>query len=258
MPEIALDRSALTMQYQTRAPTGALQLRVVHYPQWIRVLSENGNINHPVSANFSGLDLYWPNPMELNPPEGVEAIPLFTTTDEGWSMREPFFTNPEIPFLMERDAFQTWGRKILGASLSGVFPSWIVENLQLSPDDPLLLDIPQVSRPTRMIVVGNTDFASWFIANTNGLHNLDFLIQAADWLRFDDDVIRIRSRVSRTDRLDRIIDPVRQITAMRLSQLINVILVPVLVVFAGVFLALRRSSKSRARTEIDADSVKEQ
>jgi len=232
LPEIVMDRSSLTMQYQTRTPNGAIQYRITRNNQWIRVLSENGNPAHPVSANFSGLDLYWASPLQLNAPDGVEADYLFTSTAEAWSMREPFFTNPEVPYLFERDAAETTGEKILGVSLTGIFPSWFA--------DKEIPAMPAQAKPARLIVVGETEFATAFLGVTNGQRNLDFMVQAADWLCNDDDIIQIRSRSSQSGRLDKIIDTGKRASAMRLAQIVNIFVVPALVIIAGLFFALRR------------------
>ncbi|MDR2477904.1 MAG: GldG family protein [Treponema sp.] len=248
-PEIAMDRSALTMQYQTRANNGALMMRIVRNPQWIRVLGENGNKEHPVSARFSGLDLYWPGPLDLNPPDQVEAVPLFTSTVEAWSMLEPYNTNPEIAYLLEKDAASTKGVKILGASLTGIFPSWFKDRPRPLQGNGLeLAAMPDEAKPARIIVVGDTDFATSFLTVTGGQRNLDFMLQAADWLGNDDDIIGIRSRDSSSGRLDRIIDPEKRAAAMRLAQIINVFAVPLLVIAAGIFFALRRRAKARIRS----------
>jgi ABC-type uncharacterized transport system involved in gliding motility auxiliary subunit len=249
LPEIALDRSALTMQFQTRTPSGALQLRIVRNPQWIRVLGENGNREHPVSARFSGLDMYWPSPLTLNPPEGVEALPLFTGTEEGWSMREPFITDPNSSYyLFERDASDTRGKKILGASLAGVFPPWFKDKpVPVDENGAVLPGLPAEAKPARIIVIGDTDFATSFINVSGGQHNLNFLLQAADWLGNDDDIIGIRNRESRSGRLDLIIDVEKRAAAMRFAQIVNVIIVPLLVIAAGIFFAARRGAKARSR-----------
>jgi ABC-type uncharacterized transport system involved in gliding motility auxiliary subunit len=246
LPEIVMDRSMLTMQYQTRSSNGSIITRITGNPQWIRVKGENGNPAHPVSARFSGLDLYWANPIELNAPAGVEADYLFTSTAQAWTLREPYSTNPEIPHLFERDAAETWGVKILGASLTGTFPSWFAGMPKPQRDyDPEygsdeLPDMPFHAKAARILVVGDTEFATAFLGVTNGVHNLDFLVQAADWLCNDDDIIGIRSRESQSGRLDRIIDPEKRASAMKFARIVNVYLVPALVVIAGIFFALRR------------------
>jgi gliding-associated putative ABC transporter substrate-binding component GldG len=249
-PEIVMDKSSLTMQYQTRSPNGAMMVRITRNPQWIRVLPEGGNPGHPVSARFTGLDLYWASPLTLNTAlQGVEADYLFTSTNEAWSMKEPFYTNPEIPYLFERDAADTSGRKILGASLTGTFPSWFADKPKPEPEDGSeLADMPPQAKPARIIVVGDTEFATSFINVSNGQRNLDFLLQAADWLCNDDDIIGIRSREAGSGRLDKIIEPAKKVSAMRFAQLVNVYIVPLLVILAGIFLALRRRAEANAKT----------
>ena len=256
-PELVLDRAALTLQYQTGSPGGGVQYRIVRYPHWIGVLPESGNLEHPVSARFGGVDLFWPSPLELHSPEGVEAMPLFTSTGDAWVMRDTFYTNPDAAYLFERDAVQTRGLKILGASLTGIFPSWFANAPKPTRDgsDEELPDMPARPRPSRIIVVGDTDFATAIISASGGRQNLDFLLQAADWLGNDDDIIGIRNRESQAGRLDRIIDPEKRSAAMRLAQLVNVILMPLLVIFAGLFLAWRRRARSRISAKEHADDV---
>jgi len=249
LPEIVMDRTALTMQYQTATQTGGRQIRITRYPQWIRVLGENGNPAHPVSAKFGGLDMFWASPLELHKVKGVEAAPLFTTTDEAWSMREPFYTSPEMSILFSKDADSTTGAKILGVSLTGEFPSWFLGKPKPEkPDGSELPDMPAEAKPSRLVITGDTEFATSFMNITGSRQNIDFLIQAADWLSNDDDIIGIRSRDSLSNRLDKIVDPAKRAAAMRFAQLVNVFLIPILVVIAGLLLAWRRRRTQGVRT----------
>ena len=179
----------------------------------------------------------------------MEAVPLFTSTGDAWSMREEFYTNPDIPYLFERDAAETKGIKILGASLTGIFPSWFRDKPRPQANSGLdLPDMPSEAKPARLIVIGDTDFVTSFINVTGGQRNLDFILQAADWLGNDDDIIGIRNRDSRSGRLDRIIEPEKRIPVMRFAQFINIILVPLLVIVAGIFFALRRRANAQIRS----------
>jgi ABC-type uncharacterized transport system involved in gliding motility auxiliary subunit len=251
-PELVLDRSALVMQYQSTSSTGGLQHRIARYPHWIGVLGSNGNIHHPVSAGFAGVDLYWPSPLELLPPDNVEATVLFTSTPEAWLMRERFHTNPEIAYLLELEADQTRGEKNLGISLSGIFPSFFRDSPKPFREglDEQLPDMPQRANTSRIIVIGDTDFASDIMNATQNIslgeiHNLEFLLRIADWLVNDDDIIGIRGRQAHTGRLDRITDDSRRIRAIRFSQVVNVGLVPLLVIITGIAIAQRRKKIAR-------------
>jgi ABC-type uncharacterized transport system involved in gliding motility auxiliary subunit len=176
----------------------------------------------------------------------VQAATLFSTTKEGWAMRENFITSPEVPYMLEREAAETKGAKILGASLSGIFPSFFadLEKPIRYGSDEELPDMPVSASISRIIVVGDTDFATNIIDATQGYHNLDFLIRAADWLSSDEDIIGIRSRQPQTGRLDKIMDTDARVAAMRFSQILNVVIVPLLVIIAGLYLAYRRKIRA--------------
>lgn len=246
-PELVLDRSALTLQYQSRTQSGGVQYRIVRYPLWIAVLGENGNADHPVSANFTGLDLFWPSPLELHPVPNVEAVPLFTSSSEAWLQRETLYTNPEIPYLLEIEAAETKGTKILGASLSGIFPSFFrgADKPVREGSEEELPDMPRQAGTSRLIVIGDTDFATNIINATRAVHNLDFLLRAADWLVSEDDIVGIRNRQPQTGRFDKITDIERRIAAMRFSEILNVGLIPVFVIVSGLFISSRRRRRSR-------------
>jgi len=246
-PELALDRNALEMIYQTRSPSGSVQYRIVRYPLWISVLGENGNPKHPVSSNFFGLDLFWASPLELHPVPNVESTVLFTTSKDGWVMSKNVSTNPEIPYMMEMEKNETTGEKILGVSLSGTFPSFFRGSPKPTREgsEEELPDMPQQASPSRIIVVGNTNFASNMINVTQANHNLDFLMRAADWLVNDDDIISIRSKQPQISRLDKITDIDKRVAAMKFAQILNVGIIPLIVIAVGLILASQRRKRSK-------------
>jgi len=249
-PELVLDRSALAFPYQVSTPYGGIQTSIVRsYSLWINVLEENGNPRHPVSSAFTGLHLYWPSPLELHHSPSVEAEYLFTTTNEAWLMRENFYTNPMVMYMLELEAAETSGTKILGASLTGEFPSFFrgAEKPVREGSDEELPDLPQRASPSRIIVIGDSDFTTNIIGATQAAHNLDFLTRVADWLVSDDDIIGIRNRQPQSGRFDKIPDPDRRLSAMRFSQIFNVGVVPIFVVAAGLIAASRRKARSRNR-----------
>jgi len=255
-PELALDRSALTLQYQTRTQSGAVQFKIMRYPLWIGVLGDNGNSKHPVSSAFTGLDLYWASPLELAPPSSVEAVSLFTSTPQGWSMKEAFYTSPEVPYMLEMEANETRGVKILGAALSGTFPSFFKGSAKPTREgsEETLPDMPDKAKESRIIVVGDTDFTTNMINATQARHNLDFLLRAADWLANDDDIIGIRSRQPQIGRFDKITDPKKRAAVMKVIQIVNVGIIPLLVIIAGLAIASRRRALAK---NIELKSAKE-
>jgi ABC-type uncharacterized transport system involved in gliding motility auxiliary subunit len=247
-PVMALDRSALQISFQMR--TGNVtQYRTMRYPEWIAVLEQNGNTHHAITARFKGIDLYWPSPLELNPPAGVQAEPLFTSTPEAWLQTGSFITNPDMLSLAEQEAGETRGTKILGASLQGIFPSafsGIPKPIREGSEE-TLPDMPAIPSPSRIIVIGDTDFAGNFMQVSRGQdRNLSFLLNAADWLSSDDDIISIRSRQGEAGRLNKIQDAKKKAAAMNFSKAVNVFAVPLLVIAAGLFLSMKRRKEQKS------------
>jgi ABC-type uncharacterized transport system involved in gliding motility auxiliary subunit len=239
-PELALDRAALTIPYQTMSSSGLPQYRLVRYPHWVGVQGENGNPDNPITAGFGGVDMFWPNPIELNPPETVKGEILFSSTGDAWLQTKDFTIDP-MGFL-EQEEPDTRGTKILAAALSGKFPSWFQGMPKPVREGEELPDMPAEPRDSRIVVVGDADLGSTFIQATQSQRNLDFLLQAADWLGNDDDIIGIRNRLPQTGRLDRITDPVKRVKTMIFSRLLNMVIIPLAVIALGFLRAWRRRS----------------
>ena len=229
---LVLDRNALSLTFQTQTGNGTV-IRSIRYPEWIGVQEQGGNPEHPITARFGGLDIFWASPLELYPPPGVTADVLFTSTKDAWLQAENFITNPNFVSQFSDEAAQTRGVKILGAALSGAFPG--------------ITDPESRSKPARLIVVGDTDFAGGMMQVNRGEgRNLEFLIRAAEWLSSDDDIITIRNRDSGAARLDRISDPEKRDAAMAFSRSVNTIVIPLAVIVAGMFFIWKRKKRTKS------------
>jgi ABC-type uncharacterized transport system involved in gliding motility auxiliary subunit len=245
VPELTLERRSRTLEYQMQAPNGALQYRIIQYPHWFGVFRENVSAAHPVTANFSGLDLYWPSHLAANPPAGVEGETLFTSSAESWVLKDNFATNPELGYRTEGN--EDTGKRILGLSLAGAFPSWFRGLAKPEREGEELPDLPPAPSPSRIIVVSDTDMISSLLNYTRAAYNLDFMIRALDWLGNDNDLTGIRGRLGRTGRLDKIADPVAKLRVMSFAQGLNVVLLPLAFIAAGLLFAWRRGKNNRER-----------
>ncbi|MDR1904471.1 MAG: GldG family protein [Treponema sp.] len=241
-PLLLLDRTALTLQYQTLSSNGTRQIRITRYPHWVGTLADNASPTHPVTARFRGLDLYWPSPITLKAPPGVEADALISSTPGAWLMTRNFNVNPDMPEYFDAEAEATRGTRALAVCLSGIIPSRFAG--QPKPvregSEETLPDLPALAKSARIIVVGDTDFASNMITYTQSERNLDFILQAADWLGNDEDIIGIRNRESAGGRLDRIADPRQRALTMNFARILNTVIIPLAVISLGFFLAWNR------------------
>lgn len=229
---LVLDKSCLTITYQSSGAGGMPVIRLVRYPFWISVTREGGYPNHPVTSSFAGLDMFWANPLTLSAVEGVEAVPLLSSTAEAWLMTQDFAVEPGQSFLFTREEDKTSGEKLLAAALSGRFPPYFkdVEGKAAGGAD------------SRIIVVGNNEFVNDQYLNSD--RNLTFLLLAADWLANDDDIISIRSRAAGTPRLDRITEPEKKAAAMTFARGLNTVIIPAAVLAFAIAFGLKRRRRA--------------
>ncbi|MDR2864763.1 MAG: GldG family protein [Spirochaetaceae bacterium] len=257
---LVLDQSALPIP-QPSSMSGGLQIiSLAPYPFYVHILSQNSNPDHPITSRFAGADLYWANPLELNAPENVEAVPLFTTSERAWLETKDFAVDPQQSFLFANEAEQTRGVKILAAALSGKFPSYWKDKpapVREGSDEDLPA-MPEAASEARIVVVGNAGSAFDFsMGNIDFINNnfageqpnLEFLAQTADWLGNDDDIISIRNRAPLTGRLDKIIDPEERFAAYALARIFCTVIMPLAVLIFGIGFAYRRKKQSRANKE---------
>jgi len=247
---MVLDVNALTLRYQTQSGYATI-INTIRYPMWLAVGEGGGNPDHTLTANFEGLDLYWASPLELSPPPGVDGEILFTSSDNAWLQEQWLIANPMYLQYFEEEADDTWGTKILGASLTGIFPSAFEGKprpLREGDDEALpepVYDPPVAKKPARIIVVGDADFAGALMQTNRGEdRNLGFLIRVADWLSNDEDMVAIRGREGVAGRLDRITDAEKRDMVMALSRTINTIIIPLCIIAAGCFFVLKRRTKT--------------
>jgi len=253
-PALVLDRTSLTMRFQTQSGNATI-IQTVRYPQWLDVREGEGNPDQPLTARFDGLDLYWASPLVLYPPPGVDGEILFTSSAQAWLQDQWIMVNPMYLQYFEEEAEETRGAKILGVSLSGIFPSAFEGGPRPLREGEVydevffngeaFYDPPVLKKPARIIVVGDADFAGSLMQSNRGEErNLSFLIKVADWLCNDEDMVAIRGRKGLVGRLDRITDEEKRGMVMTLSRTINTIIIPLGIVAAGLFFVLRRRAKT--------------
>ncbi len=221
------------------------------YPFWITVAEQDVSRDNPITARFSGLDLYWASPLQLIARQGVEEQPLVKTTPQGWSMDEPFETSPNRASMLMMTSHDTEGQYTLAAALSGTFDSYFKDR-PIPTREGETRDWkkgPSRSPQTRILVVGDADFASEIYQYTEATYNMEFLANAAEWLTSSDDLLEIKTRVARDLRLNRIQDQNARLQAALFTQVITVVIVPLLVIGFGIARFLLRRRKSASRVE---------
>jgi ABC-type uncharacterized transport system involved in gliding motility auxiliary subunit len=265
-PGLVMDKASLLVPYRDYSQ----QLKLIRYPPWVAVMENQANYAHPLTAGFGGVDLFWACPLYFTLPESgkVNGDVIFTSSPEAWLMKDNYSLRPEESALFSYGAEETMGEKILAASLEGIFPSWFegvdkpkryrgewIEGVWEEVEDELP-PMPQDPKETRIVVVGDVDMGGPLIqySQVQESTNINFLLQAADWLGKDDDIVGIRNRQSGTGRLDRITDEGKRAGVIGFSRILNVFIVPALIAIFGIFRIFRRT-RGAPRTFAGADSL---
>ncbi len=119
--ELVLDARCALMPVQRN--TGAVVVRTLEkYNHWVKAQGRGLSRTSPITAGLQALDLYWPSPLSLKPPAGVEAETLVSSSGDSWLMREKFSTNPYEAPLFRTLAADSSGGYVLAAALTGPFP----------------------------------------------------------------------------------------------------------------------------------------
>jgi len=216
------------------------------YPLWITVADQFTAKDNPITARFSGLDLYWASPLELVEKPGVSGKALVKTTPEAWTMADRFETLPERVSMLSYGKQESTGQYTLAATLTGSLSSFF-KGKAIPTREGEKRDWAQSvaeSKETRLIVIGDSDFASGLYMYTDAEYNQEFLSNCAQWLGNAEDLLAIKTRSSRDLRLNKIQDPVQRLGFALFTQLLTVVLVPLLVIGFGIARMLVRRKKS--------------
>jgi ABC-type uncharacterized transport system involved in gliding motility auxiliary subunit len=256
--DLLLDASALTAPFQVASPFGGQAISYVRYPCWVMTRPEFRDAKNPLTARLSGLDLFWPSPLELKAPAGVESAALVKSTPKAWLQTKSFAIAPEDASRYAAEASTTTGQYTLAASLSGTLPSAFAgKSVPIRSGAAALPAIPASARPSRILVVGSSDFANDLMTITDSTFNASFIVSAADWLASGDELVAIKTRGMRDTRLGKVQDPEARSALISLTYALNLFLVPLLVVAFGLMRNHRRKrlAKDEALLRIDGLSA---
>ena len=193
--------------------------RMAPYPYLVEVRDE-GLVNRQVAARLGAMGIYWGSPVQVDPEkaEGLETLEILKSSERSWTdddLTQVGYIDYEVPA-------EGTEPHLLSVALSGSFASYFEgkepprdEPPALGPDDPAEPGPPSTvvlakSPETRLVVVGNAEFLSDFVARSLGTQeggffaeNLAFMQNLIDWVNLDNDMIGIRSRGAAARRIDR-------------------------------------------------------
>ncbi|MFP4115308.1 MAG: Gldg family protein [Spirochaetota bacterium] len=210
-----LDESHNQIQVEEVTPQFTVT-RTYPYPHWPTAREQYTSAEHPVTARFTGLDLYWPTWLE----ETESSRAIVASTPSAWIMNEPYDTNPQQATQLYRDAPATRGQYGLVAVSD--------------------------EAAGRLAVVADSDFLlDGLLQATRSGHNIEFVQNLAQWLSADEALLEIRTRASRNLSLNAIDDPAVRSAGTVVAHVVNIALVPGAVAVYGVVRLAGRRRRSR-------------
>lgn len=232
--KLVLDRYARDFRLPTRV-FGQVAWQILGpYPHWVSILPANSSEENPVTARLNGLDLLWPSPLRLEEVEGVDTEVLLRSSDKAWTMEAPFMTDPYRGDLLMQSAGGETESYNLGVLLKGNIPRYTGE-------EDIVFDAD-----SRIIVLGDADFASNMLQYSNSMYNLLFLENTIEWLAHDEALLEIKTRPLGDTRLNSK-DPETARSIYVTAQIVNVALIPLIILAIGV---LRARSRRQRRKEV--------
>jgi ABC-type uncharacterized transport system involved in gliding motility auxiliary subunit len=245
--ELVMDEASLTIPFQMQDPvSGGVAYSLVRYPYWVSVSQQNVAPSNPVTAKFSGLDLFWPSPIELSEVPGLSSVTIAKTTPKAWRATKDFVVNPQQEASFYAESADTKGQYALAAAISGRFPSYFAGKKPPARDGekPSWKDPLPSSAESRIMVVSSSDFATDILNYSKSDFNATFVSSCVDWLSSDSDLLSIKTRSYQDNRLNKIQDEGRKNGLIGLSYVITLVLVPSGVVAFGIVRFIRRKRRS--------------
>jgi ABC-2 type transport system permease protein len=224
----------------------------LRYPYWVVAQADFASKTSPITSHFQGAVFYWPSPLDLEPPAGVEGELIINSTDKSAVNSDKFNLQPDQAMmqyqLAQKNELQSRG---LVAALQGSFPGYFADK-----------DIPArkgeerdwktkeaQSRDTRLVVIGDAAIGAALYDTTNLGADLDLLSNCAEWLSNDDDLLQIKTRVPHSMDLYKIQDKEKRANVAGTVYILNQFIVPLMVVLLGVWRYMNRKKKQRLYEE---------
>jgi ABC-2 type transport system permease protein len=219
--DLVLDdrNQALPVPETRRTPLGMLRTwRLAPYPYLVEVRDE-GLTGEGIVAGLDSVGIYWGNPVEVDETKtgDLEVTTILRSSEKSWTdddLARVAFIEYSVP--------EEGTRPItLSVALQGKFTSYFTDRdipaaafaaLPVEGEEPPGPSEAalQESPDTRVLVVGNAEFLSDFVAqalsNLDGgffVQNLRFLENAIDWMTLDNDMMEIRAHTTVTRTLAR-------------------------------------------------------
>gem|GEM_PF-1434483 len=217
------------------------------YPVWPIIKEDNINQKEPILNDFKTITFLWPSSIDVDDSVKKNAVSLFHTTPNSWSLKDRFDLNVrqfEYP-IQEAEKEYNLGYKYEGPIKSFFNDKEIPKNERGTEE--FNGEIKR-SGDTRFILVGNSTFLeAQYLANyrITSENEYFFLINALDWLSGKDTLIDIRKKGQFTRPLDKPKNRGEFVKNKILVIIISSFMVPLFLILLGIFINIRRYMRNK-------------
>lgn len=211
------------------------------YAPWVRSGSASVNRSHFLTAQLPFIDFLWASPIEFAP--GREHVTVLASS----SANALFLEHPDNadPYLLKTKLGDT------ALPRSAMPLAVLVDGGVTSPYGTANTG---KEGSLRLVLVGDSDFASDLIQISNSTGNMDFMRNLFEWMGYDEKILALRNREIQNARLDRISDKATRSLVITLAQLVNIVVIPAVVIVLGI---IRLVSRRRRAAESYGESPNE-
>lgn len=211
--ELVLDISSQQISIPGRWP--------IEYMHWVSIQKNNVNPEHPLTARFTGLDLFWPGHIAVDDSSPLNPEALITSTSSAWLMSKDFNTNPYKQELHTRYADKSRGSYTF--AVAGTHPA----------------------HDGKILIISDCDFLTNMVQYSASTHNLLFFENALQWAADSEEMLSMKNRTVRDTRLNAITGRTAEKRLYRAAQLFNVGIVPLFILLFGAVHLLRRKTDNK-------------
>jgi ABC-2 type transport system permease protein len=230
----------------------------VPYPYLLRV-NADGFLNRDITASLDSVGIYWGSPITVDETATAEldVFPILQSSADSWTsddLARVTYVDYEVPA-------EGTEPHLLAVALNGQFASHFAGRPApgsapppaAEPDDDAAAEnapgpsrVPLEESPeTRLVLIGNAEFLSDFVARSIGqleggffVENLRFVENLIDWATLDNEMIGIRSRGLVSRRLE----PVDKGTEIVIES-VNYLIPTVILLVVAVMLYWKRRNE---------------
>jgi len=225
---------------------------VQNYPLWVKIYVSRYKEavlikDHPILAQLDAITLPWASSINFSGSEPLKAIELLKTSPQSWTQVGQFSLDPErLPSPIPAPGMGRESRA-LAILVQGSFTSFYKDKPAPTTEESESREKNKLeqSPETSILVVGNSRFIKdEYLALGNS--NLDFIINAIDWMTLGGKLIGVRSKAT----VERPIDQELSIAKVLTVRFLGPFLLPIAIIIYGLarFQVRRREKKLWATT----------